>query len=84
MNDEMSLEQMKMMLLKSLFDYKYANDGASYQLPAELLSMQPMSEEAIRGLIAEGFAEDTSEDASYLLLHITDAGVTEIKQIYGM
>lgn len=84
MNGEVNLHQVKMMLLKSLFDYKHANDGASYQLPKVYLEKEPDSERAIDQLLAEGFAENTSEDDTYLLLHITDSGVQEVKNVFGM
>lgn len=73
------MEQMQYMLLKSLYDYRIANNGASYQLPAAMLAMEPASKVAIDALLNEGLAENTSEEDAYLLLHITEKGIEEIE-----
>lgn len=75
------MEQIAYMLLKSLYDYRIANDGASYQLPVSMLEAEPQSKEAIDALINEGLAEDTSEDGAFLLLHITEHGITVVEQV---
>lgn len=77
------MEQLEYMLLKSLDDYRIANNGASYQLPIAMLEMEPKSKIAINALLSEDLAKNTSEDPSFLLLNITDKGIEIIQSMSG-
>jgi len=70
--------QLRDMLLKSLYDYHYANNGASYTLPKAMLYAEPSSKEAIDYLIDNGYAVDSGEDTDNLVLSITEKGIAHI------
>lgn len=73
------IEQMKEMLLKSLYDYHFANNGASYTLRKAMLQAQPGSEEAITKMVNEGLATDTGQGTDQLVLSITPKGMEYIQ-----
>lgn len=67
------------MLLQSLYDYHFANDGSGYTLPKAMLYADKNSKEAIDYLIEYGFAVDSGQGTDNLILSITEKGMEYIK-----
>lgn len=76
----MDKDKLKDMLLQSLYDYHFANNGAAYRLPIAMVNTDPNSKVAIDELIENGFATNSGEGTEDLLLAITEAGLEYIKQ----
>lgn len=77
----MSQEQMRDMLLQSLYDFYYANNGASYHLPKEMLEADVNSKQAIEYLVTNEYATDRGEGTNNLVLSITPKGILYINQM---
>lgn len=77
MNEEVS--KMADMLLQSLYDYHFANNGGSYQLPKAMLNAEPNSKLAIEHLIEQEYATDSGQGTDNLVLAITTQGMDYIK-----
>lgn len=73
------IEKMKNMLLESLYDYHFANNGGSYTLPKAMLQTQPGSEEAIAKMLQEELATDRGQGTDQLVLSITPKGIDLVK-----
>lgn len=71
--------KLRNMLLQSLYDYHFANDGASYRLPKAMLSADVNSEKAIEYLVENGYATDSGEGTNELVLSITEKGIESIE-----
>lgn len=79
MNEEQRVA-LKNMLLQSLYDYHFTNNGASYHLPKVMVDTEPESKRAIETLIEEGLAQNNGQDNDEsLILSITPKGIEEIK-----
>ena len=65
-------------LLHSLYDYHFANDGGSYALPRTVLA-DVNSKLAIEYLIEQEYAEDSGQGSDNLVLAITLQGMDYIK-----
>lgn len=76
----MNQDQIREMLLQSLYDFYYANNGASYHLPKEILEADANSKHAIEYLIKNEFATDIGEETINLVLSITPKGINHINQ----
>lgn len=77
----MNQEQMREMLLQSLYDFYYANNGASYHLPKDMLEADENSKRAIEYLVNNEFATDAGEGTNNLVLSITPKGINYINQL---
>ncbi|HLR15644.1 MAG TPA: hypothetical protein VK144_07435 [Bacillota bacterium] len=77
----MSQEQMRDILLQSLYDFHYANNGASYHLPKEMLEADVNSKQAIEYLLNNELATDAGEGTNNLVLSITPKGMNYISQL---
>lgn len=69
------------MLLQSLYDYHFANDGGNYQLPKVMIDADVNSKTAIEYLIEEGYATDSGQGTDNLLLAITTEGMAYINNL---
>lgn len=67
------------MLLQSLYDYHFANNGGSYTLPKAMIDTDPNSKAAVEYLIEEDYALDKGEGTDNLVLSITPTGMDYIK-----
>lgn len=67
------------LLLQSLYDYHFANEGASYRLPKAMLNADKNSKDAIEFLIKNDYALDRGEGTDSLILSITEKGMEYIK-----
>ena len=67
------------MLLQSLYDYHFANDGGSYHLPKAMVEAEPSSKIAIDYLIEQDYAIDNGQGTDNLVLSITPQGMDYIK-----
>lgn len=67
------------MLLQSLYDYHFANNGGSYTLPKAMLNVDPNSKLAIDYLLDEEHATDSGQGTDNLVLAITPKGMDYIK-----
>ncbi|MEK3934574.1 hypothetical protein MKY41_04575 [Sporosarcina sp. FSL W7-1349] len=67
------------MLLQSLYDYYFANNGESYTLPKAMLSADVNSKLAIDSLIENEYAVDSGQGTDNLVLAITPKGMEYIK-----
>lgn len=67
------------MLLQSLYDYHFVNNGGSYQLPKAMLNVDPNSKFAIESLIEKEYATDSGQGTDNLVLAITPKGMDYIK-----
>ncbi|WP_156450339.1 hypothetical protein [Sporosarcina sp. HYO08] len=67
------------MLLQSLYDYHFANNGGSYTLPKAMLDADANSKLAIENLIENGYAADNGQGSDSLVLSITAQGIDYIK-----
>ncbi|MFD1205706.1 MULTISPECIES: hypothetical protein [Sporosarcina] len=70
--------QMADMLLQSLYDYHYAYNGASYNLPKAMLEADAQSKAAIEYLIENDYAADSGQGTESLVLAITKQGMDYI------
>ena len=66
-------------LLQSLYDYHFANDGASYTLPKAMVNTDLNSKQAIEYLIEKEYAKDSGQGTDNLVLAITTQGLDYIK-----
>lgn len=66
-------------LLQSLYDYHFANDGGSYNLPKAMVDADVNSKQAIEYLIEQEFATDSGQGTENLVLAITPKGLDYIK-----
>lgn len=73
--------QVRNMLLKSLYDYHYANNGASYLLPKAMVESDENSNIAIQYLVENGYASDSGKGTENLVLAITPKGIDYINSI---
>lgn len=71
--------QLRDMLLQSLYDYHFANEGAGYTLPKAMLYADKSSKEAIDFLIENDYAVDHGQGTDSLILSITEKGLAYIK-----
>lgn len=78
MSDE-KVKQLRGMLLQSLYDYHYANNGASYTLPIAMVNTDVHSKKAIEELVEEGYASNSGAGTENLVLAITPKGIESIK-----
>ncbi|BAQ10950.1 hypothetical protein OXB_2479 [Bacillus sp. OxB-1] len=67
------------MLLQSLYDYHFANNGGSYTLPKAMLNADVNSKLAIDYLIENEYAADSGQGTDNLVLAITPKGMEYIK-----
>ena len=66
-------------LLQSLYDFHFANDGASYNLPKAMVNADVNSKQAIEYLIEKEYARDSGQGTDNLVLAITTQGMDYIK-----
>ena len=66
-------------LLQSLYDYHFANDGGSYHLPKAMINADESSKLAIEYLIEKEYATDSGQGTDNLVLAITKQGMDYIK-----
>lgn len=67
------------MLLQSLYDYHFANNGGSYKLPKAMINADLNSKMAIEYLIEKEYAIDSGQGSDNLVLAITTQGMDYIK-----
>lgn len=67
------------MLLQSLYDYHFANNGGSYTLPKAMLNADVNSKLAIEYLLEKEYATDSGQGSDNLVLAITTQGMDYIK-----
>ncbi|SKA92143.1 hypothetical protein [Sporosarcina newyorkensis] len=67
------------MLLQSLYDYHFANNGGSYTLPKAMLNADANSKLAIDYLIENEYAVDSGKGSDNLVLSITPKGMEYVK-----
>lgn len=70
--------KLKETLTQSLYDYHYANKGATYRLPHAMLEMDESSKLVIEELIESGYATDSGQGSKDMLLAITEKGIQYI------
>ncbi|WP_419962050.1 hypothetical protein [Psychrobacillus sp. BM2] len=66
-------------LLQSLYDYHFANNGGSYTLPKAMVNADVNSKQAIEYLIEKEYAIDSGNGSDNLVLAITAQGMDYIK-----
>ena len=66
-------------LLQSLYDYHFANNGGSYTLPKAMVNADVNSKQAIEFLIEKEYAIDSGQGSDNLVLAITAQGMDYIK-----
>lgn len=71
--------QLRDILLQSLYDFHFANNGASYTLPKAMVNTDPNSKRAIEYLIEKEYAVDSGQGTDNLVLAITPQGIEYIK-----
>lgn len=67
------------MLLQSLYEYHFANNGGSYKLPKAMVNADVNSKLAIEYLIEQEYATDSGQGTDNLVLAITTQGMDYIK-----
>ncbi|MDN4608769.1 hypothetical protein [Sporosarcina highlanderae] len=77
MNEE--VKNLADVLLQSLYDYHFATNGGSYNLPKAMLNADLNSKLAIDHLIEAGYATDSGQGADHLVLAITPEGMEYLK-----
>ena len=77
MNEE--INKLSDVLLQSLYDYHYANNGGGYTLPKAMLNADVNSNLAIEHLLQMGYATDSGQGSDNLVLAITTQGIDYIK-----
>ncbi len=77
----MNVERNKLadVLLQSLYDYHFANNGGSYTLPKAMINTDVNSKLAIEYLIEKEYAVDSGQGSDNLVLAITTQGMDYIK-----
>lgn len=73
------VQKLSDVLLQSLYDYHFANNGGSYKLPKALLEADANSKQAIEYLVESGYTTDSGEGTEHLVLAITQQGMDYIK-----
>lgn len=76
--EEVDQQKMRNMLLTSLYEYHYANNGAGYTLPKAMVQTDENSKFAIEYLVDHGYATDHGEGTENLVLAITPKGIDYI------
>ncbi|GGA26959.1 hypothetical protein [Psychrobacillus lasiicapitis] len=66
-------------LLQSLYDYHFANNGGSYTIPKTMVNTDPNSKQAIEYLIEKEYAKDSGQGSNNLVLAITEQGMDYLK-----
>ncbi|MEK4245615.1 MULTISPECIES: hypothetical protein [unclassified Psychrobacillus] len=66
-------------LLQSLYEYHFANNGGSYVLPKAMVNTDLNSKQAIEYLIEKEYAIDNGQGSDNLVLAITAQGMDYIK-----
>ena len=66
-------------LLQSLYDYHFANNGGSYSLPKAMVNADVNSKQAIEYIIEKEYAIDSGQGSDNLVLAITAEGMDYIK-----
>lgn len=66
-------------LLQSLYDYHFANNGGSYTIPKAMVNTDPNSKQAIEYLIEKEYAKDSGQGSDNLVLAITEQGMDYFK-----
>ncbi|MFJ5769732.1 hypothetical protein [Psychrobacillus sp. NPDC093180] len=77
MNEE--INKLSDILLQSLYDYHFANNGGSYTLPKAMVNTDLNSKQAIEYLIEKEYAKDSGEGSENLVLAITEQGMDYLK-----
>ena len=77
--EEVGENQLRDILLQSLYDFHFANNGASYTLPKAMVNTDINSKQAIEYLIEKEYAVDTGQGTDNLVLAITTQGIDYIK-----
>ena len=77
--EEVGENQLRDILLQSLYDFHFANNGASYTLPKAMVNTDVKSKEAIEYLIEKEYAVDSGQGTDNLVLAITTQGIDYIK-----
>ncbi|NYF23693.1 hypothetical protein [Sporosarcina sp. JAI121] len=72
-------DQLADVLLQSLYDYHFANNGGSYTLPKAMANADVTSKLAIEYLIEKEYASDSGQGTDNLVLAITTQGMDYIK-----
>lgn len=73
------INKLSNILLQSLYDYHFANNGGSYVLPKAMVSADLNSKLAIEYLIEKEYALDSGQGSDNLVLAITPEGMDYIK-----
>ena len=73
------LNKISDILLQSLYDYHFANNGASYVLPKAMVNTDLNSKQAIEYLIKMEYAVDSGQGSDNLVLGITAKGMEYLK-----
>ncbi len=68
-------EKLSNMLLQSLYDYHFANNGGSYTLPKAMVDADVNSKTAIDYLLEKDYAIDKGQGTDNLVLSITPTGM---------
>ena len=77
--EEVGENQLRDILLQSLYDFHFANNGASYTLPKAMVNTDVNSKKAIEYLIEKEYAVDSGQGTDNLVLAITTQGIDYIK-----
>ena len=77
--EEVGENQLRDILLQSLYDFHFANNGASYTLPKAMVNTDLNSKKAIEYLIEKEYAVDSGQGTDNLVLAITTQGIDYIK-----
>ena len=77
--EEVGENQLRDILLQSLYDFHFANNGASYTLPKAMVNTDLNSKQAIEYLIEKEYAVDSGHGTDNLVLAITTQGIDYIK-----
>ena len=72
------IKKLSDMLLQSLYDYHFANNGGSYILPKAMVNADASSKQAIKYLIEKDYAKDSGQESENLVLAITAQGMDYI------
>ena len=73
------INKLSNILLQSLYDYHFANNGGSYVLPKAMVNADLNSKLAIEYLIEKEYALDSGQGSDNLVLAITPEGMDYIK-----
>lgn len=68
-------EKLANMLLQSLYDYHFANNGGSYTPPKAMVDADVNSKTAIDYLLEKDYAIDKGQGTDNLVLSITPTGM---------